>query len=366
MSQVILSERQRRLQPIDFAPATVLTREIPRDTTLKAMLFVLQGSIVATFASGTPLSDSKSIFDNLIENITITIDGSRIVKSIRPWMLRVQQLYASKALPDRRASAGASATAFPTVTGGFLFGTTGQTCSFYEAILMSFENVFAGVGKGREATWLKTKGTASAEIRVATKGYDSLKAFGNTAPVVWSAPNIRLEVFTVEQQDVPVTTVFSDWKQTVKTAPIAGDVTGFLVELNKGNLLQSIQLLCEDGNAGGATLGTGNGLTNLLLTDIALKINGQQDIKSTTFLGLQTENRARFGIIAPVSGGVSQLDGSVYWDFTRENDLSTALDCRAPLVDQVHLSLSSRAGFPFNPAKPAMVTIMTNEIVMLA
>ena len=363
---MILSERQRRLQPIDFAPATVLTREIPRDTTLKALLFILQGSVGYTFASGTPLSDSKSIFDNLIENITITIDGSRIVKSIRPWMIRIQQLYASKVLPDRRSSAGATATAFPTVEGGFVFGTTGQKTSVYEALMLSFENVFAKVGK--EATWLKTKGTASAEIRIATKGLNSLLAMGNTAPVVFAYQNgdIKIEVFTIEQQDVPVTAIFSDWKQTVKTAPIAGDVTGFLVELNKGNLLQSIQLLCEDGNAGGATLGTGNGLTNLLLTDIALKINGQQDVKSTTFLGLQSENRARFGIVSPISGGVSPLDGSVYWDFTRQGDLTTALDCRAPLVDQVHLSLSTRAGFPFNASKPAMVSIMTNEIVPLA
>lgn len=360
----ILSERQRRLQPIDFAPATVLTRDLPRDTTLKALLFILRGSVKTTFASGTPMSDSRSIFDNLIENITITIDGSRVVKSVRPWMMRIQQLYASKVLPERRASAGASKEVFPTVEGGFTYGTTGQISSFYEAIMLSFENVFAKVGK--EATWLKTKGTASAEIRIATKGYNSLLAYGNTAPVSFSDEDIQIEVFTIEQQDVPATAIFSDWKQTVKTQPISGDVTGFLVELNKGNLLQSIQLLCEAGNAGGATDGTGNALTNSLLTDIALKVNGQQDVKSTTFLALQTENKARFGVVAPIVNGVSQLDGSAYWDFTREGDLSTALDCRAPLVDQVHLSLSTRAGFSFNSAKPAIVSIMTNEIVPLA
>lgn len=362
----ILSERQRQLQGIEFAPATVLTRDLPRDTTLKALLFILSGSVKYTFASGTPLSDSKSIFDNLIENITITIDGSRTVKSVRPWLMRVQSLLTTKVLPERRAMAGASAVALPTIEGGFVFGTTGQITSVYEALKLSFENVYAEKGKGREFTWLKTKGVASAEIRIATKGYDSLKALGNTTPLVFdlTVSKLNIAIFTIEQQDVPVEAQFSDWKQTVKSQPISGDVSGFLVEINKGNLLQSIQLFCEDGNAGGVALGSGNAPTNLLLTDLKLKINGQQDVKATTFLALQAENKERYGIVAPVIGGVSAFDGSVLWDFTRENDISTSLDCRAPLVDQVHIELNSRTGFPFNPAKPANVSIMTNEIVM--
>ena len=375
----ILSERQRILQPLVFEEATVLTRDLPRDTCLKGLLFEITGSIAYLFASGTPLSDSKSIFDNLVENITITIDGSRTVKSVRPWLMRIQQLYASKTLPGRRSSAGAAQVPFPTVEQGFVYGTTGQITTIYEALYLAFENLYAKPGQGREFTWLMTKGTASAEIRIATKGFNALRAFGNTAPVVWNqttgpvprAHNIRIGVTTIEQQDVPGPddkdpAVFSDWKQSTKQVPISGDVNGFQIELNKGNLLQSIQLFVEDGNAGGAALGSGNAPTNTLVTLMKLKINGQQDIKATEFITLQEENRQRYGLVAPISGNVSQLDGSVLWDFTREDDLQTSLDCRAPLVDQVHLVIDTRAGFAFNASKPATVTVMTNEIVMPA
>lgn len=364
----ILAERQRTLQPIDFAPATVLSRELPRDTCLKALQFTLTGALTTTYASGTPLSDAQSSFDNLVENITITVDGSRIVKSVRPHLMAVQQVFTSKVYPDRRASAGASQAVFPTVEGGFIYGTTGQITTVYETLLLSFENVYASEGKGREGTWLNLKGTSSAEIRVATKGYASLLCFGNTAPVVYSAGNLRIEIQTIEQQEVDSKEVFADLKQTTKQIQLAGQTNGLLVEINKGNFLQGVMLFCQDGAAGAAGAASGNLATNLLLKDIKLKVNGQQDIKATNFLALQSENRNRFGIVSPVGANVSRLDGVAYLDMLKDDNASTALDCRAPLVDALHLELSSRGGseFSYNSAKPATVTIMTNEIVLPA
>lgn len=361
--QTILSERQRRLQPMVYEPSTVLTRDLPRDTCLKALQFVISGSTEATFATGTPLADVRSVFDSLVDNIQIVMDGSRTVKSVRPWMMRIQQLFAEKVFPDRRRQVTASGTnvAFPNEEGGFVFGTTGQKTTVYDSLIIYFENILAKPnGGGREATWLMTKNSASAEIRIATRGVNKLQAFGDSTSVTFSNSNFMIDVTTIEQQDVDAKTVFSDWKQTTKSQPISGDLTGFLVELNKGNFLQSIQLFVESGNA------SGNLPTNDLLTDIKLKINGQQDIKATTFLGLQSENRSRYGLVAPVASGVSQLDGSVLWDFTRDDDIQTSLDCRPPLVDQVHLELNTRSGFAFNVNKPANVTIMTNEIVLPA
>lgn len=364
----ILAERQRTLQPIDFAPATVLSRELPRDTCLKSLLFTLNGSVVTTYGSGTPLADAQSTFDNLVENITVTVDGARIVKSVRPHMMAAQMVLTSKVYPDRRASAGAAQVVQPTVDGGFVYGTTGQVTTVYETLLLSFENVYAMEGKGREMTWLNLKGTSSAEVRVATKGYASLLCFGNTAPVVYSAGNLRITIQTVEQQDVQSSEVFADLKQTTKQIQIAGQQTGLLIEINKGNFLQGIMLFCQDGAAGAATGATGNLATNFLLNSVKVKVNGQQDIKATDFLSLQSENRNRQGLVSPTVANVSRLDGIAYLDMLKDDDASTALDCRAPLVDALHLELSSRGGteFSYNAAKPATVTIMTNEIVLPA
>ena len=49
----------------------------------------------------------------------------------------------------------------------------------------------------------------------------------------------------------------------------------------------------------------------------------------------------------------------------RDGDVTTALDCRPPLVDQVQLDVDSRAdwGATGHYAQSAKLTIMTNEIV---
>src|SRR6185437_11873523 len=122
------SERQRQLQQIAFAPSTVLTRDLPRDTVLKGIAFRLSGNVTTTYGSGTPVADANSTFDNLVARIDITVNGNRTVKSVRPIMLARQQLFYTKILGERKSSAGASAATqnLPTTDGGFVFGTTGQ------------------------------------------------------------------------------------------------------------------------------------------------------------------------------------------------------------------------------------------------
>ena len=174
----IISERQRILQPVTFAPSTTLTRDLPRDTVLKYLVLRLSGSIVTTYGSGTPVADAQSIFDNLVSRIDIVVNGSRTVKNVRPHLMNMQQLLATAQQNERKASAGASAAAGnnPTVDQGFVYGTTGQTTTAVESVLIPFENIMARVGK--EATWLNLKGVASAEIRFSTQGYSALLGFG--------------------------------------------------------------------------------------------------------------------------------------------------------------------------------------------
>lgn len=361
MEQRIISERQRVLQPLVFAPSTVISRDLPRDTVLKYLEITLSGSVTTTYGSGTPVADNQSTFDNLVSNIDVVVNGSRTIKNVRPHMLAMQQLLATANPNVRRASAGASAVPNPLTEGGFVYGTTGQITSVRESLLIAFENFLAQDGK--EATWLNLKGVSSATLNLNTRGFSSLLGFGNTAPVVYSGGPFQFEIKTIEAQDVPATKYFSDWKQTTKTESFGDQTNNRMIELNRGNFLQGVMLFAQDGAAGTATTASGKLASDLLLTALNIKINGQQDIKSNDFLGYQTENRNRFGLVAPYSGGVSRFSGLAYIDLLRDGDISTALDTRPPAVDQIFLDMSTRSASEVTYGSGATVTIMTNEIV---
>ena len=360
------AERQRALQSVTFSPSQVLSRDLPRDTVLKSLQIRLSGSIVTTYASGTPVSDSLSIADNLIPRIDVVINGSRTVKSVRPICLRVQQLFASQILGERRSSAAATAAAgnFPTVDGGFTYGTTGQITTVAETIFLPFEQVYCELGIGREDTWLNLKGVASAEVRFTTAAYSALLGFGNTAPVVYSSSTLTIDILTREAQDVPPQILFSDWKQTTKEITFSAQTSDYAIDINRGNKLSGLMLFARDGAAGSTTTASGKLPSNLAITKINLKVNGQTDIKvAGSMASLQAENRAYFGINAPMASNVSILDGFAYLPLLSRKDIHTALDCRPPLVDNVQLFVNTADSTTVSYTNPVSLTIMTEEIV---
>jgi hypothetical protein len=363
-AQKIISEKQRFIKSVKVEPSTLLTADLNKDTVNKLILLRLTGSIRTTFGSGTPVGNVLGAMDSLISNIQVVVNGNRTVKSVRPHMMAMQNLLAQKNDVVRLSSAQAAALppkAMPTITGPFVFGTTTQFTSVYETLAISFENVLAPIGK--ESTWLNLKGVSSAVVNINTKAYSSFQGVGNTAPVVYDQSSLYIDIFSVEAQDVPSNTNFSDWKQTTTQRVYKGQQTD-QIELEKGNFLQGVMMFCQDGAAGTATTATGKLPTNLLLDEINLKLNGYSDIKTTDFAQLQSENKTRFGINAPLVSNVSRFDGVAYLDLLRDGDISSALDCRAPLVDQVYLNISTRdAADGISYTNEASLTVMQNQIV---
>lgn len=359
------AERQRKLQSLTFVESSILSRELLRDTVLKSIQFRLSGSVVTTFGSGTPVADAQSTFDNIIPRIDIIVNGGRTVKSVKPHLLRMQQLITQKIQGERRSSAAAAAATdnFPTVDQGFAYGSTTNLTTAAETIMLPFEHVYCELGMGRESTWLNLKGAASAEARLTTAAFTALLGFGNTAPVVYSSSTFQIDIITREAQDVDPRLAFSDWKQTTRDVPFASETTDFPIEINRGNLLSEIMLFTKNGAAGSATTATGKLASNLVLTRLSLKLNGQTDIKTTDFKALQAENRAEFGISAPMASNVSALDGVALMSFLARKDITTALPVRPPLVDNVQLFVSSNSASNVSYTNPCMVTLMTGEIV---
>lgn len=359
------AERQRKLQSLTFAANSILSRDLPRDTVLKSLQLRLSGSVVTTFASGTPVADTQSTFDNLVPRCDVVINGSRVVKSVRPAMMRYQQLLYSKILGERRSSAGAAAATgnFPTVDAGFTYGTTGQISTAAETILIPFEHMFCDVGSGRESTWLNLKGVASAELRLTCASFSSLLGFGNTAPVVYTSSTFIIDVLTVEAQDVPPQIVFSDWKQTTKQITFSAQTTDFAIDLNRGNKISAIAMFAQDGAAGSATAATGKLPSNLAIQKLQLMVNGQTSIKTTDFQSLQSQNKGEFGISAPMASNVSIIDGYAYMNLIARRDIATALDCRPPMVDNVQLFVNTYDSVSVSYTNPVSLTLMTDEIV---
>lgn len=359
------AERQRALQALTFAENQILSRDLPRDTVLKSISLRLNGAVTTTFASGTPVADAFSIFDNIIPRIDIVINGSRTVKSVRPHLLKMQQLFTTTVLGERKSSAAAAAATgnLPTVDAGFTYGTTTQVTSVAETIFLPFEMVYCDLGMGREATWLNLKGVASAELRLTCASFSKLLGFGNTAPVVYSASTLSVDITTREAQDVPANIIFSDWKQTTKEITFSAETSDYAIDINRGNKLSGIMLLARDGAAGTATTATGKLSSNLAFTKLNLKVNGQTDIKATRFLDLQSENRSLYGINAPLASNVSLIDGVAHINLLARKDISTALDVKPPLVDNVQLFVNSNTSGNVSYTNPVSLTVMTEEIV---
>lgn len=363
---IIRSERQRKLQQLTFTPSVILTRDLPRDTVLKHLQFRLSGSIVTTFASGTPVADSFSTFDNLVSRIDIVVNGSRTVKNVKPFLMHMQQLYTTMIRAERAASAGAAAATdnYPTADAGFVYGSTTNLTTVRETVLVSFENVYARSGK--ESTWLNLKGVASAEARLTCNAYSALLGFGNTAPVVYSSSTFVIDILTVEAQDVPANVVFQDWKQTTKQILISAQATALPIDINRGNRLQGIMILTRDGAAGSATTATGKLANSLVMTNYNLMVNGQTSIKAGDFKALQAENRARFGLSAPFASNVSILDGVAYLDLLSDDgrgDLATALPVQPPLVDQLQLFVDTNTSSNVSYTNPVSIELQTEELV---
>ncbi len=359
------SERQRILQSLTFQENQILSRDLPRDTVLKSLQLRLSGAVQTTFASGTPVADSLSTFDNIIPRVDVIVNGSRTVKSVRPHLLKMQQLFTTQVLAERKSSAAAAAATgnLPTVDAGFTYGTTTQYTTVAETIFLPFEMVYCDLGMGREATWLNLKGASSAELKLTCAAFSKLLGFGNTAPVTYGNSTLVVEITTREAQDVPAEIIFSDWKQTTKEVTFSAETQDYAIDINRGNKLSGIMLFARDGAAGSATTATGKLPSNLAITKVNLKVNGQTDIKNTNFLNLQAENRSMYGVNAPFASNVSLLDGIAHMSFLARKDITTALPVQPPLVDNVQLFVNSNSSGNVSYTNPVSLTVMTEEIV---
>ncbi len=365
----ISSERSRKLQPVVLSlTGSQLNRDLPRDTYIKFLLCRLSGSVVTTFASGTPVADEFGTFDNLISLIQVKVGGN-IIKAVKPYMMHFQQMLATAIKGESAASAGATiATAnYPTADVTKMpYGTTGQYTTVRETVVIAFENTQARSGK--EKTWLRTAGASSAEVIFSTNAFNSaLLGYANTAPLVCSSSTFQVDLYIVEQPDVPDNQELWIWRQTGNQVTFTGAGTT-QIKMPKGQFLQDVMLLARDGAAGSTTTATGKVRNSLLITDWALKVSGgeQRTVKSGDFVSMQAELRARFGLSVPMGSNISPIDGLGLIDLLSDDgrgDLNTALDLTPNRADDCILEVTSASASVITYTATATLDWLASEII---
>lgn len=353
----------RKLPSVAFAPNALASVDLPTDTTLQSLEIYCSGSVVTTFASGTPVADSLSILPNLVAYFQVQIDGGRIVKSVDPAMLRFQQLLTSGIFPDRRASAGASAVDQPTTSQGFVYGTTGQVTTIEEAVVIEFSMPYCEPGTGRELTWLQLKDRMTATLKIQMNPFAALLGYGNTAPVVYSASTIQFEIVTKESQYVPEDVNFFDFRQTYFDEAFSAQASLRQIKLELSARLAGIMLFARNGAAGSTTTASGKLPSDLLVNNVILTQNGRMDLVNTSWKALQYLNRHEFGYAAPVASSISLATGMAYMNLINRKNLDTALDCTRPVTDSLYLKISTNASSVVSYTDGANLRIGLDEIV---
>jgi hypothetical protein len=360
MEPIIQTQGRRRLPTEAFAASSQISIKVPCDTAVKRMRVTFSGNVVTTFASGTPVADALSTMDNLMNNVSLKVDGSLNLKNVRPYLQQQLQLLTSGVLAERKSSAGAAAASFnnPTADGAFAYGTTTQISTVRESFDLYFECPFVKPEQ-MAATVLNLQGRSTCELLFSTGAYSALLGFGNTAPVVFSSDDFDIDVTLIENRTVPKEWRGLDYVQSTQSITKSANGTDYREKLPVAQFLAAVALLTRDGAAGSATTATGKVLNSNVIGKVQLSLNGTRTVVDTTFQQLQSDNRAEWGVSSPFASNVSRFDGYAFMTLLKERDMDTALDCsKGNNVDNVELVFDTQAVSFTNPIQ---VVIETHE-----
>ena len=365
---VITSQFRRRLAQASYRANSVVSVDIPRDDVFKRIFIRMTGSVSVTYGAGSPVIGGLGMLPRLVARIDIVQNGQDTIKSLDPYMVRMQNVLVSGSAPERAytSQAGAFTTRealTESVFGGPAYQATTGYMLFNESIAIYFEHPFM-YEMGKSVSLWNTKGLSSAELRFAFNAQSNLLEDGNSASVTYADDLATLfDIELISAPAIPRESDFMLYKQTVRRVQFSAQSRDVLVDLPRGNLLSGIHLLARNGD-------TNKRLSDIAITDLALLINGQRLVQKTTFITLQRENRINHGI-SDYRGSASQgithlLQGYAYMGLVRDGDVRTCLDTRvANNVDLVQLAVSTAASSGNDAAtytNPVELTIMTDEL----
>lgn len=364
---VIRSQFKRSLPKVTWVAGGSATVQVPVDDVFKRLFMRLNGSFSVTYASGSPAIGGFGVLPKLISNITIQQNGSDTLKNVDPYFLRMFQLLVAGETPRRAYSTSASAftTRVPLTEmefGGVAYPATTQYLLVEECVSIHFEHPLC-YEYGKSVSLWNCRGLASAQIVLQFGQYSALDE--TAAGTVTYAADLPLQI-ELELDSAPAIAREDDFlvfKQTSNSFTYSSAQNGTLISLPRGNLITGVHMYARNGD-------TNRTLSDIVVTDIEVVLNGQRSIKKTTWRNAQEEMKQNFGIRSP-RGSASRsithnLQGYLYLGFLRDGIVNTALDSSLQAgVDSVNLKISTgSASAPdaVTYTNPVEIGVMTDEL----
>lgn len=356
------TEFGRSLPSVAYTPSQPQSLRLPTDVGLKRLNIRLSGSFCVTYASGSPVGDITGLFNRICPIIEVALDGGDVVKSASPFQFQQAQLFLTQVFGEQRysTSAGAPTTRVATTDGKVgAFPATTQYILINEQVTLQFEDKWAK-SFGETVTILNLMRSTNPELRFKFAGFSAFQdANSASVSVAYTANTLQFDTTTVEAHDVRPQDDFYIFREYGISRQFSGQQRDYAVDLNTGNALQGILFVVRNGDAT-------RSLSNIALQKIALRLNGSNVIRETSFLELQSENIQRLGLNVPTAATVRRIDGCAYLPTMKNGDIRNCLDLSyAAGVRQAQVLLTTAAASGDDAATytaPVEVLMLVQEI----
>lgn len=365
---VIRAQFKRQLPTQTWVAGGQVSVNVPVDDVYKRLFLRLNGSFSVTFAAGAPEIGGMGVFPRLVTNILIQQNGQDTIKNVDPFFMRMFDTLVNGE-PSRRAvtkQAGAFTTTRIPLTemeyGGSAYQATTGFMLVEESLSIYFEHPLA-YEFGKSVSLWNCRGLATATIVMQFGQYSNLDDAGATVTYAADIP-ITIDLEMESAPAVPREQDFLIFKQSSATYSYSSQTSAAQIQLPRGNLITGVHLIGRNGDANGRRL------SDAVVTNILVELNGQRSIKKTTWRNAQEEMKIAFGIRDPRStaaqGITHILQGYCYLGFIRDGIVATALDSSlAKGVDSVALKIDTASATGVDPAtytNPVLVSVMTDEL----
>lgn len=350
------AEARRTINPANFSANSVQSVELPRDTVLKRLAMRLTARFSVTYAAGSPVVAEFGFFEAMCPQAEVIVNGNRVIKSVRPHLMRLHGMLIGGEAPRRATTTSAAVATSTRASREFVAGTLAYpaTTEFFlvnEQIPMSFELPWGYAGS-RYDTELDIRDVSSAYLKFYFGSMDTIQQFGVGASVTYGAINASISTQIVENRARPRPVngqVLYDYVESTTSSTFTSAGRSKQIELQTGNYLAALGIQVRNGD-------TNKLFAENLVTNLALKINGSTAIQGPVdHQQLQDDNKARFGInddlgfssyLATIASVASAhpMKGFAFMNLLRNGDWNTAINTsRGALVDRCTLEFDTPA-----------------------
>lgn len=334
------AENRRKLATASYSSNSNVIIDIPRDTSVKALILSLVGAFTVTYASGSPTLSPFGVFARICPNFYVVADGSRNIKVLDLFMQRCMNAIVYGSFPRRAYKTGASLTSssdFPTTewfAGTIAYPSTTQDIVINEQIRVDFENPMAWQNK--DISQLYTRNLQTCNMTFGWGDISNIQTSGVGASVTYSNVSISVVPTIIENREGSLAQGAFDFNEFVtrKTYTSQQQLAQYL--LNAGNKIVGIGLMAQDGSSALA-------LSDIVLTDINLVTNGVLPQVQTRFRDLSNDNKLRYGLSDDqYASGLRGLSGFALIPLLKNGDALSGLDTAlANGVSTVEVDLST-------------------------